>query len=162
MFSWIQEVWYGIRLLFSKKSRDTVRDSLVPPVGFEGAVQQFCNMIQTMRSSDKDYLMGQRTPHLFASTLHHNLGRTVRNQWGLWAEDSELRDHMKKRFGVDHPDDISSMVMMCSWQKLNGKPMTPSIFAEACVEYWKTIEESDKGVRIYTDQSGEVKVEPID
>jgi hypothetical protein len=68
---------------------------------------------------------------------------------------------MKREYGIDHPDDISGVISMCAWQKLNGEEMTPKVFADSCIEYWKTVEESgDNGLVIEVKESGEVKAHP--
>ena len=51
------------------------------------------------------------------SSYHHNLGRWLRNNWGLWKG-----DRLSKYFnniGVHHPDDISGIILDTFWCKLN-------------------------------------------
>lgn len=53
-----------------------------------------------------------------ASTLHHTLGRYLRNKWSLWGE-SELAHHMKNMHGVNHPDDMSHAILTAYCNSLN-------------------------------------------
>lgn len=133
------------------------------PYGFEMAVHLLYSMVKSMNRENREYLINQKTPQLFATCLHHNIGRTMRNNWGLWEDKNQLRNHMYKRFGIDHPDDISSVISMCTWQKLNNKPMTPSIFADSCIKYWDTLNNNNgKSLRVIVEDSGVIKVEPTE
>ena len=52
---------------------------------------------------------------------HMGLGMWMRNNWGLW-KDSQLATWFRKS-GIRHPDDMSSVVLVSYWRKLNGKPI---------------------------------------
>lgn len=57
-----------------------------------------------LSDDDKDYL---RTEENAAIKVHHSLGRWIRNNWGLWADETnELKTHFINK-GVTHPDDMS-------------------------------------------------------
>lgn len=43
--------------------------------------------------------------------LHDDLGRFLRNKWGLWA-DSVLAQHLRTKHEVSHPDEMSTFVLM--------------------------------------------------
>lgn len=45
------------------------------------------------------------------SSLHHSLGRYLRNEWQLWAE-SKLAQYMHKEHNIQHPDDISHAILV--------------------------------------------------
>lgn len=45
-----------------------------------------------------------------ALSVHHSLGRWIRNKWGLWNDESELKDNISK-LGYEHPDDISNYII---------------------------------------------------
>ncbi len=53
--------------------------------------------------------------------LHHGLGMWMRNTWGLWGN-SELKKFFTKN-GVEHPDDMSSIILTSYHQYLNNKPI---------------------------------------
>ena len=54
---------------------------------------------------DKEYLSEHG-----ALSVHHSLGRWIRNNWKLWEDDSELKLNMVK-LGYIHPDDISNYII---------------------------------------------------
>lgn len=60
---------------------------------------------KNVSKEDKEYLLEHG-----ALSVHHSLGRWIRNNWGLWDEDSELKDNMIK-LGFIHPDDISNYII---------------------------------------------------
>jgi hypothetical protein len=46
-----------------------------------------------------------------ATRFHHTLGRHIRNEFGLWHE-SPLAVFLRKTYGVDHPDDMSHLIIV--------------------------------------------------
>ena len=55
---------------------------------------------------DKEYLLENG-----ALSVHHSLGRWIRNNWGFWnEEDNELKANLKK-LGYEHPDDMSNYII---------------------------------------------------
>ena len=62
---------------------------------------------------DKEYLFKEYILDLerAALSVHHSLGRWIRNNWGLWnEEDNELKANLKK-LGYEHPDDMSNYII---------------------------------------------------
>ena len=53
---------------------------------------------------DKKYLVENG-----AISVHHTLGRWIRNNWGLW-EDSQLKKSLEAE-GFIHPDDMSNYII---------------------------------------------------
>ena len=54
---------------------------------------------------DKEYLLEHG-----ALSVHHSLGRWIRNNWKLWEDSSELKLNMVE-LGFAHPDDISNYII---------------------------------------------------
>lgn len=166
----IKDIWSFftnfLKFTFTREGREATLAGINPPETFEEAVNQFSKVVKGMKGEDRIYLVNQKTAELFAATLHHNMGRFIRNKWGIWSDACPLRDHMKRRFGVEHPDDISSIIMMCSWQQLNRLPLTPIPFAEACIEYWKSVENqpANKSYTIHVEmgEDGTIRTKKID
>jgi hypothetical protein len=52
---------------------------------------------------------------------HHGLGTWLRNNWGLWRG-SRLSAWFNER-GIQHPDDMSGIILTSFWRHLNGKPL---------------------------------------
>lgn len=62
---------------------------------------------------------------------HFGLGLWMRNNWGLWAG-SRLAKYFRS-IGVNHPDDMSSIILSNFKLHLNGKPLE----VEKQVAYYK-------------------------
>lgn len=61
---------------------------------------------KSLSQDDKEYLLENG-----ALSVHHSLGRWIRNNWGLWNEDdNELKANLKK-LGFEHPDDMSNYII---------------------------------------------------
>ena len=58
-----------------------------------------------LSEEDKQFLLENG-----ALSVHHTLGRWIRNNWGLWDEQSELKLNMVK-LGNIHPDDMSNFII---------------------------------------------------
>lgn len=56
---------------------------------------------------DKEYL---RTEENAAIKIHHSLGRWIRNNWGLWGDESPLKNYFLQH-GINHPDDMSNDII---------------------------------------------------
>ena len=55
---------------------------------------------------DKKYLIKHG-----ALSVHHSLGRWIRNNWGLWDEqDNKLKSNLRK-LKFEHPDDMSNYII---------------------------------------------------
>ena len=171
-FLYIKElIVYLFQFLFTKEGREATRagigkrsnGEIRSPETFEEAVQYFSKIIRGIRKSEYIYLVNQKTPQLFAACLHHGMGRFIRNNWKLWDENSELHKHMATRFKLFHADDMSGLIMMCSYQQLNHLPLTPIPFSEHYIEYWKNLEENKtqgEAVTIFMDADGIVTTSP--
>lgn len=132
------------RFFFRPLSPAKRNDSRIPET-FEEALDAFVKIILDLDSKYSSPLLDKETPELFAVELHHNLGRWIRNKWGLWLDESPLKSHMKLRFGIDHPDDISSIITMCSWQRMKRLPLTPMVFANSFKDYWEEVDSKFAG-----------------
>ena len=67
-----------------------------------------------LSDEDKDYLKEHG-----AISMHSDLGRWIRNEWGLWT-DSELKTALESA-GFHHPDDMSHHILTMYVKHLNGK-----------------------------------------
>jgi len=65
----------------------------------------------------------------FIGMQHHNLGRWIRNNFGLWSEEGNgpvitqdaLANYKSRHDGEDvinHPDEISSVILTEIWEKV--------------------------------------------
>lgn len=69
------------------------------------------------------------------SSLHHSLGRQIRNNWGLWG-DSILAKHFKVRFGLGHADDMSGIILRMLDAKYFNKEFDLARKVEFYHSYW--------------------------
>jgi len=68
---------------------------------------------------------------------HHTVGRWIRNNWGLWAEeDNKLKAYFKS-LGLWHADDMSSIILTSLWRQLNNKPLNIQAQVRHFLDYWK-------------------------
>lgn len=67
---------------------------------------------------------------------HHALGQFIRNNWGLWQEDSPLCMHMKA-LGFIHADDMSMSLIEEWWARMNKLPSTMEDDVKRYAEFWK-------------------------
>lgn len=71
------------------------------------------------------------------STLHLSVGMHIRNEWSLWETDNALTVWFKKEYGVDHADDVSSIILECLINDLNNVPRRDKILAKEFKEHWE-------------------------
>lgn len=69
------------------------------------------------------------------SKLHHSLGRWMRNNWSLWSG-GQLKDYFNK-LEINHPDDISSIIITSYWRYLRSEPLNVEAQVEKHLNYWK-------------------------
>ena len=55
-----------------------------------------------------------------ATAAHFGLGMWLRNNWGLWHEESPLPTYFRNN-GIHHPDDMSGLILDCYVLHLNGE-----------------------------------------
>lgn len=68
--------------------------------------------------------------------LHDSFGRWIRNNWGLWDQNSELHKYFKT-LGLWHADDMSSVILESFWHHLRNEPLDIDAQIEKYKKYWK-------------------------
>jgi hypothetical protein len=66
---------------------------------------------------------------------HFGLGMWMRNNWELWG-DSRLCKFFNN-IGIQHPDDMSGIILNSYWAHLNGKPLDIEKQVGFYREYWQ-------------------------
>lgn len=97
------------------------------PSNLEQAIEYLDELLQ---EEDKVYLFKEYVLDLekAALSVHHSLGRWIRNNWGLWnEEDNELKANLKK-LGYEHPDDMSNYIIEQYLKHLKKNYILRSIF----------------------------------
>lgn len=69
--------------------------------------------------------------------LHFSLGMLVRNEWSLWDKETILVQWFKKTYDIEHPDDISGMILDCLHRDVIGKPRRAAELAKRYINHWK-------------------------
>jgi len=73
---------------------------------------------------------------------HHDLGRYLRNNWGLW-----VGSHLAKWFntqGIEHPDDMSGIILDSFWRHLNSKSIELDKQIKYYQKYWEEAKKKEK------------------
>lgn len=84
------------------KNEDEKEESDIP---VPKTIDEAISMLEKILSDeDREYLLKNG-----AISMHHSLGRWIRNEWGLWTG-SELKNELKKK-GFEHPDDMSNYII---------------------------------------------------
>ena len=84
-------------------TREITKDNV--PTTPEEAIQVLDILLS---DDDKEYL---RTTKNSVFMVHRTLGRWIRNNWGLWADEpNELKSYFINK-GVTHPDDMSLEIL---------------------------------------------------
>jgi len=65
---------------------------------------------------------------------HFSLGRWMRNNWGLWGG-SRLAKWFNTQ-GIEHPDDMSGIILNSFWRHLNNKPIKLDQQVKYYQDYW--------------------------
>lgn len=85
------------------------------PAQIPTTIDAAVHMLDTIVSDeDKQYILEHGS-----ISVHHSLGRWIRNEWGLWGE-SDLKKIMLDK-GVEHPDDMSDYIIQCFINHLKKK-----------------------------------------
>jgi hypothetical protein len=90
-----------------------------------------------------------RAPERDMAVFHHGLGRKVRNELHLWDDPKPpLWHHFVDELNIDHPDDMSGLIMTTLHRHLNGRPL--DIAAQCCRyhEYWAAFADRNPGVNM--------------
>jgi hypothetical protein len=58
------------------------------------------------------------TADSFVAFTHFTLGRHLRNTWGLWQASSELKNWFIRNTDLNHPDDMSGLILETYYHKL--------------------------------------------
>lgn len=114
---------------------------VIKPNTFEEALWSFYlirNKIPEYAKTNKK----AKTENELVIEAYPGFGMALRNEWGLWDFNCKLTKDLAKRFNLFHADDMSALLMKCAWQELQGKPVTPHIFAMSSILYWRKMKQT--------------------
>lgn len=78
------------------------------------------------------------------TSCHFGFGTTLRNKWSLWDKETKLVKWFESEYGINHADDISSVILDSLWRDINNQPRRPRELSERSLKYWKTINQAVK------------------
>jgi len=73
---------------------------------------------------DKAFVDEADTPKAMIG-FHHNLGRHLRNEWGLW-HGSELKTRLQHRYGTSEADELSGQLLEDYWRHRHQEGPMPT------------------------------------
>ncbi|HEY7326615.1 MAG TPA: DUF6794 domain-containing protein [Gemmataceae bacterium] len=72
-------------------------------------------MLSALTAEQRELVRETAFPDLIR--FHDNLGRWIRNQFGLWRGNKELMEAC----GLPHPDDCSMVIIEACWRRLRSE-----------------------------------------
>ena len=72
----------------------------------------------------------------FVNVLHHQLGREIRNEWGLWSQDSELYRKLSGEYMLSHADDISGLILRAVYRTYHDEDLELAEKAAQFHDFW--------------------------
>lgn len=72
---------------------------------------------------------------------HFTIGLFIRNNW-LHGDSSQLREYFKE-LGIEHPDDMSAIVLTSYWRHLHNQPLLVDEQVAGYRSYWKDVGPDD-------------------
>jgi hypothetical protein len=73
----------------------------------------------------------------FVNIVHHSMGRGIRNDLGLWQNDSPIKLDAVNTYGIAHADDISGLVLSWAAARIKGKHFDPQEHAQKYRDFWQ-------------------------
>lgn len=104
------------------------KDLKYKPKNIDGAIEQLDKIINEADKEDIKHL----TEDDFSIGQHFALGMWIRNEWGLW-KGRELFNFFDS-LGVDHPDNMSGIILRSYHRHLTGKTIDLSGQIEKIIE----------------------------
>lgn len=92
----------------------------------------------------------------FATNAHFGLGLWTRNNWQLWGG-SRLSKYFND-MGIDHPDDMSGIILKSYHRYLTGKDINLNQQIEYKNDYWKAANDPSKDIFPKGEKNMEFKI----
>ena len=99
------------------------------PSTIENAVD---TIIDSLSFEDK----GEILKNLLSVSVHHTIGRYLRNSWSLWNPDTPLKRDAVNTYGIAHADDISGLIIEWTWAKVLEIEFDPLVFVKKYHQHW--------------------------
>jgi len=138
IYKW-NDPWWPFRLFSINHHKNNMKKpeaKMKTNVNIPTNLEECIILLQTTALCDEDREAIRTGSEINLCMWHDNLGRWIRNNWGLWSADSDLYNWFKER-GITHPDDISGIILTSFWRRLNDKPLELEEQIKYYQDYWK-------------------------
>lgn len=81
----------------------------------------------------------------FSGTVHHGLGRHIRNEWGLWSADTQIFRLVCQATNLSHADDLSDILICAAWHKYHNKQFDFDVASIRYHEHWVKMANKESG-----------------
>lgn len=97
------------------------------------SIEQAVDMIvDTLDDEDRETIKNMNS----SSSVHHFVGRFLRNSWSLWKNDTPLKRDAVATYGIAHADDISGLILEWVWCRVRGVEFDPHAHAATYHKHW--------------------------
>ncbi len=80
--------------------------------------QSIIQLNNVLNPEDKKYYLSLEKEQSLIGATHNDLGRWIRNYWGLWTKGPLYEEFIK--LGIIHPDSMSSFIILKWWEERKG------------------------------------------
>ena len=112
------------------------------PKTFESALDYILNNFDGIRK-----ILKKEKENDFANQAHISYGRWMRNNWVFWGENIEDLElfFWFLTLGIQHPDDMSDIILRSVYRKYNGKPINLLDQVRHYKDYWASWKDEKSG-----------------
>jgi hypothetical protein len=107
-----------------------------PPATIDEAVELLERHIRNSR--EELAIVLKNNEQEFVEVIATGPSRWIRNEWRLWDPLSPLAEQFQMQ-GVTHPDDMTRLLFILLWRKINGWPDGFDNLVEGTKQYWRDI-----------------------
>lgn len=107
------------------------------PTNLDEAIQLVIDDIMSDVES-RDYILSS-SENDFLCNAHHSYGQHIRNTWRLWTKEPPLVKWFNEK-GIYHADDMSGIILVSTYRKLNSKEIDLENQIIHYREYWNKVD----------------------
>jgi hypothetical protein len=90
-------------------------------------------IVGSLSDEERDLIANTSEP----ASIHHTVGRFIRNSWSLWENDSPLKRDAVERYGIAHADDISGLIFHWVWSRIWEMEFDPVAHCQRYHDHWR-------------------------
>lgn len=96
--------------------------------------EAFEELDKNLLDTDKQFLLSDSETKIIAQ-IHHGLGRWLRNNWLLWSGEEGISIWFKS-IGIDHADDMSSIILISYIRRSRNEPINLEEQVSLYKDFW--------------------------